>query len=85
MEIEYSSHFKRVYIKLGADIQEKAEDKEKIFSNNPLDPRLKTHRLHGKLKEFFSFSIDYKYRIVFKFLDQNKALFLDIGDHDVYQ
>lgn len=85
MEIEYSLHFKRAYGKLDVEIQEKAEVREMIFRKDPFDPRLKTHKLGGKLKGFHSFSIDQKYRIVFKLVSRQKAVFLDVGDHDVYQ
>lgn len=86
MEIEYSSHFKRAYLKLDFTIQKKAEEKEALFRKNPFDHGLETHKLHGKLKSFYSFSIDRRNRIVFKFVkDCNKAVFLDVGDYDVYR
>ena len=85
MEIEYSSHFERSYRKLAIELQKKAEQKEKIFRIDPFHPRLKTHKLGGKLKDFYSFSVDYTFRIVFRFAGRRKAVFLDVGDHDVYQ
>ena len=85
MEIEYSSHFKRAYQKLDIAVQKKAERKEALFQKDPFSPVLKTHKLHGKLKEFYSFSVDSKYRIVFKFITGKKVIFLDTGDHDVYR
>ena len=84
MEIEYSAHFKDTYQKIGPQIQQKAEKGEVLFRKDPFDPRLKTHKLHGKLKEFYSFSIDRRNRIVFKFVARFRAVFLDIGDHDIY-
>lgn len=85
MEIEYTPHFKRAYQKLSFSIQAKAERREKLFRADPFDRRLDTHKLHGTLKEFHSFSIDRSYRIVFRFSARNRVIFLDIGDHDVYQ
>ncbi len=85
MEIEYTSHFKRIYQKLPLAVQKKAEKQETVFRNNPLDQRLDTHKLHGKLKAFYSFSVDRRYRIVFQFLTKERAVFLDVGDHDVYR
>lgn len=85
MEIEYSSHFKDVYRKLSSEIQKNAEKQEGVFRQNIFDPRLNTHKLHGKLKEFYSFSIDRKNRIVFKLTGRHTAVFLDVGDHDVYR
>ena len=85
MEIEYSSHFRNAYQKLTVKVQKNAEQKEKLFRDNPYDSRLKTHKLHGKFKGFHSFTIDRKKRIVFKFVSPHKVIFLDVGDHDIYQ
>ena len=57
-------------------------DKIEIFKQNPFDQRLKTHKLSGDLKEFYSFSIDYHYRVIFSFYDQNKVIFEYFGSHD---
>lgn len=84
MRIYYHPQFRRSYQKLPREIQEKAEIKETLFRRNPFDPSLKTHKLHGRLKNQWSFSVDRRYRIVFEF-SKNDAVFLAIGDHDVYQ
>jgi len=55
-----------------------------MFRNNPFDTRLKTHKLHGKLKDLWSFSIDERYRVLFEF-DGDDVIFLDVGDHDMYK
>lgn len=85
MEIEYSSHFQRAYQSLDVQIRKKAEKRESVFRKNPFGAVLKTHKLQGKLREFYSFSIDNKFRIVFKLVDRSKAVFLDVGDHDMYR
>jgi mRNA-degrading endonuclease YafQ of YafQ-DinJ toxin-antitoxin module len=84
-EIKISPLFERHYRKLPKEIKERAKRKEKIFRKNPFDPRLKTHKLHGKEKECWAFWIDYKYRIKFIFLSDEEVLFLDIGTHDIYK
>lgn len=78
-------HFKRAYQCLDVLVQRKAEQKEKLFRKDPFIPMLKTHKLHGQLKDFYSFSIDRKTRIVFRFASRAKAVFLDVGSHDIYQ
>ena len=89
MKIIYSSRFGRKYKKLPNKIKDLAEKQEKIFLRDPFDPRLKTHKLHGKFKgkieKYWSFSIGYKYRIVFRFIDKNVARFYLIGTHRIYQ
>ena len=83
MQIFYHPRFQKNYQKIPLGIKIKAERKEIIFRNNPLDPRLKTHKLHSKLKNKLSFSIDDKYRIIFEF-DNSDVIFLDIGNHKLY-
>lgn len=61
-----------------------AEKKEKIFRINFGDESLKTHKLHGKLKDFWAFSVDNDYRIIFEFVDANTVYFHTVGRHDIY-
>lgn len=82
MEIRTTSHFDRRYKKLPSLIKKKAVEREKIFIKNPFDPRLDTHKLHGKKKEEWSYSIDYHYRISFIFIGKNEILYTDVGTHD---
>ena len=85
MRIYYTPKFARAYRKLPDGIKRLAEKQEKVFRNNPFDPSLKTHKLHGRLAEFWSFSIGLKYRIVFEFAANQLIYFHDVGAHDVYQ
>lgn len=86
MEVLYSSKFTKEYKRLPDNIKDIAETQENVFRKNPFDPKLKTHKLHGKLKEFLSFSIGFKYRIIFEF-SKNKQIvyFHSVGDHAIYQ
>jgi len=85
MIIKTTAKFNRNYKKLPQEIKEKAKKKEIIFRNNPFDPRLKTHKLHGDDKNYWSFSIDYNNRIKFYFSKNNEFLFIDIGTHKIYK
>ena len=55
------------------------QEKLEIFIINPFDPRLKTHKLSGELKDFYSFSLDYDNRIIFSFYDKQKVIFEHFG------
>ena len=85
MEIFYSSQFAREYRPLPFGIKEKAKVKEKIFRLNPFDRRLNTHKLKGGLEGFLAFSIDFRYRIIFKFQNNKTVRFYAIGDHSLYK
>ena len=84
MEIEYSPKFAKQFKKLQKEIQEKALLCEKLFRTNPFDPKLKTHKLHGSMKEQWAFSISYGHRIGFTFIAGRTARFHAIGTHDIY-
>jgi mRNA-degrading endonuclease YafQ of YafQ-DinJ toxin-antitoxin module len=86
MNIVYSPRFARDYKKLPNDIKDIAEENEVIFRNNPLNPRLKTRKLKGRLSGFLSFSIGYRYRVIFELSHDGKtAYFHLVGNHDIYQ
>lgn len=82
--LKVSNRFERQYGKLSNKVKIAAKKKEPIFLANPFDPRLETHKLHGKDKELWAFSITDKYRIKFIFLNDRSVLFLEIGTHDIY-
>ncbi|PIX88075.1 MAG: type II toxin-antitoxin system mRNA interferase toxin, RelE/StbE family [Candidatus Nealsonbacteria bacterium CG_4_10_14_3_um_filter_36_16] len=83
-DIYYHPQFRKSFLRLPKDIQSKAKEKVKIFKENPFYPSLKTHKLHGKLKEQWSFLVKGQYRILFIF-DNSDVTFLDIGPHDIYK
>ena len=84
MRVYYSSKFEREYKKPPQRVKDLAEEKEKIFRENPFDGRLDTHKLSGRLKEFWAFSIDQKYRIIFEFTAKDIVWFHSAGDHSIY-
>ena len=57
------------------------------FSEEPFDPELKTHKLHGKLAGLWACQVEYDCRIVFTFAKEpdnkkNLIVLVDIGKHD---
>ncbi len=84
MKIFVSPRFLKELEKLPQEIQKLAAEKQVIFAKDPFDRRLKTHKLHGSFKNFWSFSVDYEYRIIFGFHERGRVLFNSIGNHDIY-
>lgn len=85
MIIRTSSKFEKSYKKLPNRVKEKAKEKERIFRANPFDSRFDTHKLHGKYKEYWAFTIIGQYRIMFAFSNSDKVDFINIGPHDIYK
>ncbi len=85
LKIIFSDKFIRQFDDLDEKMQSIAVKKIEIFKSNPKHPSLNTHKLNGRLAEFFSFSVDAKFRIVFEYGNKNTVHFLKIGNHDVYR
>ena len=60
--VQVTSLFEKHYRKLPKRVKEEARKKEPTFRDNPFDPTLRTHKLHGKEKEAYAFWISYSYR-----------------------
>ena len=82
MEIFLTKEFKENFSCLEKQIQKQAEKQIAIFKNNPFYPSLHTEKLVPKSREVWSFRIDIKYRIIFRFLNDNTVAFLTVGPHD---
>ena len=89
IEIAFTPALKRAFkkkIKERPEIESIYWEKVSIFIQNPFDNKLKTHKLSGKLRFIWSFSVEYDLRVVFSFEENNtKAIFVDFGNHkEVY-
>jgi len=86
MEIAFSSSFKRAFKKKISgrkEIEKIFWESAALFISNPFHASLRTHKLSGKLKDLWSFSVEYDLRVIFYFEDNNtKAVFVYIGTHD---
>lgn len=84
MEILYKPTFIRQLNKLDKDLREEVLEKIDLFKIKDNHLLLKVHKLHGELREFYSFSVNYKIRIVFMW-NNNEVVLVSIGDHDLYK
>ena len=85
IKVSFSSSFKRAFkkrIKGKRELESKFWNKLELFTNNPFEPSLRTHKLSGKLKDLWSFSVEYDERVLFYFTDDGNAVVIDIGNHD---
>jgi mRNA-degrading endonuclease YafQ of YafQ-DinJ toxin-antitoxin module len=85
IEIIYAPSFLKQFNKLESRLQDELEEKILLFIESPKHTSLHVHKLHGELKGKLSFSINYKYRVIFSWASRTSAEFLAIGNHDVYK
>jgi len=81
--IRVTPHFARQYKHLSPEVKEMAEAREQIFRADAFDPRLRTHKLSGRLEGLWAFSVTYELRVIFEFLGADEVLFHSIGPHQV--
>lgn len=77
-----TEEFERRFVALPKPIQRKALNQQLLFSHNPFHPSLNTEKIAPKEKERWTFRIDRRYRIAFRFLDGKTVLLLTVGTHD---
>ena len=68
-------------------LQAKVLNTLSLLEIDPFSPTLKTHKLQGELKDLWSCSVEYDFRIVFYFQKlenekQEAIVLVDIGTHD---
>lgn len=85
MIIRVTSKFKKSFKRLPRNVKDRAKEKEKIFRINPFDPRLDTHKLHGKYKHYWAFTLIGQYRVMFAFIKQDIVDFINVGTHEIYK
>ncbi|MEI6704249.1 MAG: type II toxin-antitoxin system mRNA interferase toxin, RelE/StbE family [Deltaproteobacteria bacterium] len=79
----FQKHWLKYLKKLNEKEKEQLRERLAFFREDVFDSRLKTHHLKGNLKEYYSFSVSYSDRIVFRLLDNGEILFIEIGSHDI--
>jgi mRNA-degrading endonuclease YafQ of YafQ-DinJ toxin-antitoxin module len=86
MEVAFSNSFKKVLKKyiIRTEIEAEFWLRLGLFIDDPFNPKLKTHKLSGKLRNLWSFSVTKDLRVVFFFTNEKsrRAVFIDIGTHD---
>lgn len=84
-EIVISKQFARQFRKLDNHLKDEVIEKVEFLKDPANHPSLKVHKLSGRMAEKYSFSVNYKIRVIFSFPIQSEILLLLVGSHDVYK
>ncbi|MDO8604460.1 MAG: type II toxin-antitoxin system mRNA interferase toxin, RelE/StbE family [bacterium] len=74
-------HFEKKYSKLPKKIKDAFKERRNLFLKDMYNPILGTHTLHGKYKGYQSFNVTGDIRVVYKEVQEEIFLFVDIGTH----
>lgn len=85
MEVLYKPSFVREFQKLPLALQDEVYERVEEFKNPKNHKRLKVHALRGGLKGYYSFSVNYQWRVIFTFAKGKREAHLHkLGDHSIY-
>jgi proteic killer suppression protein len=85
IKLYWDAGFKRSFkkrVKGNIDLEIRFAEAIHLFTENPFDAKLRTHKLSGELKGLWVFSCAFDCRIVFEFIDNRTVVLIDIGTHD---
>jgi addiction module RelE/StbE family toxin len=85
IKIIWDQGFKRTYqkqVKNDPELKKRFWRAMGLFSKNLFNPKLRTHKLTGRLEGLWAFSVAYDCRVIFRFLTKDEVLLIDIGGHD---
>jgi addiction module RelE/StbE family toxin len=85
IKLAYSPAFQWAYKKLYKNNPARQilfQDKISLFLKDPFHTQLRTHKLKGRLKDFYSFTVEYDVRVIFYFVSDSEVVLEDIGSHD---
>lgn len=86
IKVGYSQEFFRAFNKLSPALQEEIEEKIELFKNRRNHHQLRVHKLHGEYVGCWSFSVNYRFRVMFAYVgkDKSNTVLVSVGDHSIY-
>ncbi len=81
MRIIFKKSFIKQYKKLPSKIKQKVQERNVLFGKDRYNPIFNNHTLQGKYMGYRSISVSGDLRIIYKSLDTDIVLFVEIGTH----
>lgn len=83
-EITFSPKFLKTIKKLKPNLQAEVIHRVEMLKEEKNHQALRVHKLKGKLKDRYSFSVDHKNRIIFNYIEVDTIYLLNFGGHEIY-
>ncbi len=81
MKIYFHKNFEKQFKKLRQNEKKKLRARLELFLENPFNPLLNNHSLRGKYTDYRSINITGDLRAVYKYLNDNEAIFVAVDTH----
>ena len=76
-----SKHFEKKSAKLHKGVKAALAKRLRLFMEEPHNPVLNNHALHGSLRHYRSFNVTGDYRVVFEQLEDDVVRLIDVDTH----
>ncbi|MFA6340853.1 MAG: type II toxin-antitoxin system mRNA interferase toxin, RelE/StbE family [Candidatus Paceibacterota bacterium] len=80
--MSFHRHFDKDYKKCSLKVREQFKKKLSVFFENPFDPSLENHALHGEWLDFRSINITGDYRALYHHASDEVVEFFAIDTHN---
>ena len=81
MKIRFHKSFEKQFNKLKTSEKKKAQERLKLFLENPFNPILENHPLKGKYTDYRSINITGDLRAIYKLLNESECVFVAVDTH----
>ena len=81
MRVIFHKKFEKQYAKLGSEEKQKFKERRDLFLINPFNPILNNHSVDKAYPGCRSINITGDYRAVYKLIDRDTTVFVDLGTH----
>lgn len=81
IQIVVHKRFVKQFRKLPENVQRAFQARRDLFLDDVNNPLLRVHSLQGKYDGYKSFNVTADIRVVYKEVEENTVLFLEIGSH----
>jgi addiction module RelE/StbE family toxin len=81
MQYILSKQFEKDFIKLSKPLKKKVLVTLQIFIQDPLDSRLRNHRLNGRWHKHHSINVTGDVRAIYVYVEANTVYFITLGTH----
>ncbi len=86
IEVSYTKKFLKMFNAINPDLQDRVVERIELFRDVKNHKNLEVHKLHGKFKGLYAFSIDRKNRISFQYTkNKQEVILFALGSHDIYR
>ena len=83
--VSFSTYFEKSFSVLPERIKKLARTKDRLFRRNAFHPALSAHKLHGEFKEYWAYSVNREYRVLFSIDTDHAVVYINIGTHEIYK